>query len=152
MSSSAGANSTSVTVSSLSRPSSSSVTSCSSRASLARGSPHSKSLKLEEPPKSLPRRSVPNVLEEASMKTKVDDLVLQQQNNVGSSTSTIVVVDKDALQLKWESTMGSKYTIVVSSTVYYCYWQQLSKNLICRLPNYANLTPPVASVYLWRAQ
>ena len=122
MSSSAGANSTSVTVSSLSRPSSSSVTSCSSRASLARGSPHSKSLKLEEPPKSLPRRSVPNVLEDAaSMKTKVDDLVLQQQNNVGSSTSTIVVVDKDALQLKWESTMGSKYTIVVSSTVYYCF-------------------------------
>lgn len=118
MSSSAGANSTSVTVSSLSRPSSSSVTSCSSRASLARGSPHSKSLKLEEPPKSLPRRSVPNVLEDAaSMKTKVDDLVLQQQNNVGSSTSTIVVVDKDALQLKWESTMGSKYTIVVSYTL-----------------------------------
>ena len=120
MSSSAGANSTSVTVSSLSRPSSSSVTSCSSRASLARGSPHSKSLKLEEPPKSLPRRSVPNVLEDAaSMKTKVDDLVLQQQNNVGSSTSTIVVVDKDALQLKWESTMGSKYTIVVSSIEYF---------------------------------
>ena len=51
------------------------------------------------------------------MKTKVDDLVLQQQNNVGSSTSTIVVVDKDALQLKWESTMGSKYTIVVSYTL-----------------------------------
>ena len=112
--SSAGANSTSVTVSSLSRPSSSSVTSCSSRAnSLARGSPLSKSLKLEDPPKSLPRRSVPNVLEDVSMKSKVTDLV-SQQNNVGSSSSTIVVVDKDALQLKWENIMGSKYTIVVS--------------------------------------
>ena len=131
MSSSAGANSTSVTVSSLSRPSSSSVTSCSSRASLARGSPHSKSLKLEEPPKSLPRRSVPNVLEDAaSMKTKVDDLVLQQQNNVGSSTSTIVVVDKDALQLKWESTMGSKYTIVVSYTLKEKPSKHLSKSCI----------------------
>ena len=68
----------------------------------------SKSLKLEEPPKSLPRRSVPNVLEDVSMKANV-----VTQNNVGSSTSTIVL-DKDALQLKWESIMGSKYTIVVS--------------------------------------
>lgn len=37
------------------------------------------------------------------------------QENVGgnSSTSTIVQDDKDALQLKWEAAMGTKYTIVV---------------------------------------
>lgn len=137
--------STSVTVSSLSRPSSSSSSQCFGPAvtsnNLSRGSPLSKSLKHPYPSSSskeasalsattedarLLRRSVPNVLEEStpSMIQR-----LQQQTDAGSSSSTIVpgsstalasaqaelANDKDALLLKWETAMGAKYTIVVSS-------------------------------------
>ena len=155
-SASAGANSTSVTVSSLSGPSSSQqsdrLSCCSSIGTnpgatsssttgnnnpqdlksnhLSRGSPHSKSLKhpsslsTPEAKHQQPQRnrSVPNVLEDVETMRRLEATAVEAATSAGTlkaevdSSSTTIHKEEDLLQLKWEATMGSKFTIVVIKT------------------------------------
>lgn len=166
--STAGANSTSVTVSSLSGPSSqqsdrlsccssigtnpggnssSTTTGCGNINNpqqqqdlktnhLSRGSPHSKSLKqpssLTKTPEAKQnlqpqRRSVPNVLEDVedtTMRCRIEATSAGTlKAEVDNSSSTTIHKEEDLLQLKWEATMGSKFTIVVNfNRILYMYY------------------------------
>lgn len=167
--STAGANSTSVTVSSLSGPSSqqsdrlsccssigtnpggnssSTTTGCGNINNphqqqqdlktnhLSRGSPHSKSLKqpssLTKTPEAKQnlqpqRRSVPNVLEDVedtTMRCRIEATSAGTlKAEVDNSSSTTIHKEEDLLQLKWEATMGSKFTIVVNfNRILYIYY------------------------------
>ena len=67
-------------------------------------------------------RSVPNVLEDVETMRRLEATAVEAATSAGTlkaevdSSSTTIHKEEDLLQLKWEATMGSKFTIVVIKT------------------------------------
>ena len=70
------------------------------------------------------RRSVPNVLEDVeAMQNRLEDAATSAGTlKAADSSSTTIHKEEDQLQLKWETVMGSKFTIVVRRLLFLQYY------------------------------